>query len=158
MNRITRTLAAIGTGLAVAFGGVVASTPAVADTPSPNFVTKAEYRKVNKGMKIERVHRIFFRGSKVNRGGNRYPLGRRKGKPAEVRHYRVKSSRAYERYAAANGITEPGPGGVHHLPQGQRHVEGRQQERRLELVTRHRAIWLSPDREGDHSLPSRSRV
>ena len=110
MNRIIRILAAIGTGLAVAFGGIVSTTPAVADTPSPNFVTKAEYKRVNKGMKMERVHRIFFRGSKVKRGGMTYPLGRQQGKPAQVRHYRVKNSRAYERYAAANGITEPGPG------------------------------------------------
>jgi hypothetical protein len=110
MNRITRTLAAIGTGLAVAFGGIVATTPAVADTPSPNFVTKAEYKRVNKGITMERVHRIFFRGSKVNRQGRMIWAGREQGKPAQQRQYRVKNTRAYERYAAANGITEPGPG------------------------------------------------
>ena len=48
--------------LALVFAGVLLSsltavTPAHADTPG--CVTKAEFRKVHKGMKMRRVHRIF---------------------------------------------------------------------------------------------------
>lgn len=61
-------------------------------------------------MKMERVHRIFFRGSKVNRRGRQIWAGREQGRPAQQRQYRVKNTRAWEQYAAKNHITEPGPG------------------------------------------------
>lgn len=58
MTRITRTLAATASGLALAFGGlIVTAVPASADTP--NYVSKAEFRRVHKGMTMRRVHRIF---------------------------------------------------------------------------------------------------
>jgi|SRR5262245_31121647 hypothetical protein len=57
-SRLIRPVAAAGTGLALAVGGVVAATsPAAADTSG--CVAKTEFRKVHKGMKRERVHRIF---------------------------------------------------------------------------------------------------
>jgi|RhiMethySRZTD1v2_1073278.scaffolds.fasta_scaffold349723_2 hypothetical protein len=57
-TRLLRPLAAVGTGLALAVGGVmVTASPASADTPG--CVTKTEYRKVHKGMIKKRVDRIF---------------------------------------------------------------------------------------------------
>lgn len=59
MKRISQAITATLTGLAVMFGLVAVGTPAaVAATPT-NYVTKAEYNKVRKGMDIKRVHRIF---------------------------------------------------------------------------------------------------
>src|SRR5262245_29430318 len=57
-TRLLRPLAAVGTGLPPAVGGVVVgASPATADTPGCH--TKKEYRKVHKGMTKTRVHRIF---------------------------------------------------------------------------------------------------
>jgi len=57
-TQLLRPLAAAGTSLVLAIGGVaVTAGPAAADTPG--CVTKKEYRKVHKGMTRERVHRIF---------------------------------------------------------------------------------------------------
>jgi hypothetical protein len=57
-TRLLRPLAAVGTGLALAIGGVaVIAGPASADTPG--CVTRAEFDRVHKGMTKKRVHRIF---------------------------------------------------------------------------------------------------
>jgi hypothetical protein len=57
-TRLVRGVAVAGAGAALALGStIVASSPASADTPG--CVAKAEFRKVHKGMKRERVHRIF---------------------------------------------------------------------------------------------------
>ncbi|MGH3484796.1 MAG: hypothetical protein ACRDPQ_16375 [Nocardioidaceae bacterium] len=57
-TRLVRGVAAVGAGAALALGSTVAlSSPAAADTPG--CVTKTEFRKIHKGMKRERVHRIF---------------------------------------------------------------------------------------------------
>ena len=57
-TRLVRGVAAVGAGASLALGSVVfTSTPVAADTPG--CVTKTEFRKIHKGMKRERVHRIF---------------------------------------------------------------------------------------------------
>jgi hypothetical protein len=57
-SRFARATVLLGTGAALALGStVVAITPASADTPG--CVSKAEFRKVHKGMTRQRVQRIF---------------------------------------------------------------------------------------------------
>ena len=56
--QLLRPLAAAGTGLALAFGGV-AVTAGLTAADTPGCVTKKEYRHIHKGMTKKRVHRIF---------------------------------------------------------------------------------------------------
>jgi hypothetical protein len=72
-TRLIRPLAAAGTGLALALGGVmVTAVPAAADTPG--CVTKKEYHQIHKGMTKKRVHRIFdtHRSWLVDSGSGKY--------------------------------------------------------------------------------------
>ena len=140
LSRITRSLAAIGTGIALAFGGIVGTTPAVANTRSPNFVTKAEFQRVGKGMKMERVHASFPRqqgepSRQADLGWTRAGTTCAATSVSRQEHARVGAVRGQEPHHGA------GPGGVHHLLQGQRSLAGRQPWRHLELeaVIRHRA-------------------
>jgi hypothetical protein len=57
-TRLARIGAATVAGSALALGSIVA-TPNVASADTAGCVTKTEFRKIHKGMKRERVHRIF---------------------------------------------------------------------------------------------------
>jgi len=81
-----RRLAALAIAPVLAATAVIASPPA-AQADTRGCVTKAEYKKVKKGMKIERVHRVFdTAGKKESRAASG-------GYVFMVRSYKVCNSR-----------------------------------------------------------------
>jgi hypothetical protein len=81
-----------------ALTAVVLSGPTIALTATPaqaaeSYVTKAEFRKVKRGMPVKRVHRIFDVDGKQTMYFPAYPS---LGIPAEQsREYRVRSKWGY---------------------------------------------------------------
>jgi hypothetical protein len=72
----------------------VSPTPAHADTRG--YVSKSEFRRVHKGMKIKRVHRIFDTRGRQTAYYDGYKCGTKYGWcPEQDREYRTRSKWGY---------------------------------------------------------------
>jgi hypothetical protein len=69
--------------LTVGTAGALTLAPAPASADTGGCVTKTEFRKVHKGMKKQRVHRIF------DTRGHRDAFAQSGGHTAEIRSYRT---------------------------------------------------------------------
>jgi hypothetical protein len=52
-------VATVAATAAALVGGISAAAPAQADPGSKGYVTRAEFKKVKKGMQIQKAHKIF---------------------------------------------------------------------------------------------------
>ena len=97
-NAMKKILVTLATAIALAFPTVMlTASPTSADTPG--CYTKREYRKVHKGMKIKRVHRIFdTQGWLVDGGGGGF-----------IRAYKGCLPRGHVAYITYRLPAHPGP-------------------------------------------------